>query len=118
MHERLEKYYKKQLLLLKDEGHYSPEDDTHRYCNDYKGYLKHIMDKPACNTQTLCFRMLLAFVLIPLLQKELDTFKHAIWNTHHIRPQKDQLLPHGVPNHIYDFPEEYSLEDCGKYIEC
>ena len=61
--------------------------------------------------------MLLAFVMIPLLQNELDTFKHAVWNTHRIRPQKDQLLPNGVPNHIFDFPEEYGLEDCGKYLE-
>ena len=47
--------------------------------------------------------MLLAFVMIPLLQKELDTFKDTIWNTHRIRQQKDTALPHGIPDHIYNF---------------
>lgn len=57
--------------------------------------------------------MILAFILIPLLQKELNTFKDTIWNTHRIRQQKDTELPNGVPNHIYSFPEEYGFEDCG-----
>lgn len=58
--------------------------------------------------------MLLAFVMIPLLQKELDTFKDTIWNSHRIRLQKDTMLPGGVPDHIYNFPGEYDLEDSGK----
>ena len=62
----------------------------------------------------LVFRMLLAFFMIPLLQKELDTFKDTIWNTHRIRPQKDTVLPNGVPDHIFSFPEEYGLEESGK----
>lgn len=45
--------------------------------------------------------MLLAFILIPLLQKQLDIFKDTIWNTHRIRVQKDMVLPDGIPNHIY-----------------
>lgn len=58
--------------------------------------------------------MLLAFFMIPILQKELDTFK-GIWNSHRIRKQKDTRLPHGVPNHIHNFPEEYGLEESGNY---
>ena len=57
--------------------------------------------------------MLLAFIMIPLLQRELDTFKDTIWNAHRIRPQKDAVLPCGIPDHIYSFPEEYGLEQCG-----
>lgn len=53
--------------------------------------------------------------MIPLIQKELDTFRVSVWNTHRIRAQKDALLPNGVPNHIYNFPEKYDLEECGKY---
>lgn len=60
--------------------------------------------------------MLLAFFMIPLLQKELDTFKDTIWNTHRIRQQKNTVLPHGVPEHIYCFPEEYELEECGRLM--
>ena len=43
--------------------------------------------------------------MIPVLQKQLDTFKTVVWNVHRIRTQKDTLLPDGVPDHIYDFPE-------------
>ena len=32
---------------------------------------------------------------------------------HRIRAQKDTVLPDGVPNHIYSFPEQYGLEKCG-----
>lgn len=59
-------------------------------------------------------RMLLAFVMIPLLQKKLETFKDTIWNTHRIRQQKDTVLPHGIPYHIYNFPSEYGLEESGR----
>ena len=57
--------------------------------------------------------MLLAFVMIPLLQKELDTFKDTNWNTHRIR-QQDTALPHGIPDHIYNFPSKYGLEESGR----
>jgi hypothetical protein len=63
----------------------------------------------------LC-RSLLAYLFVPLLQKELDVFKDNVWNTHRIRHQKDTYLPDGVPNHVYAFPEEYGLEECGKLI--
>ena len=60
--------------------------------------------------------MFLAYIMIPVMQKELDTFKEAIWNTHRIRSQKDTYLPCGIPNHIYAFPEEYGLEECGNNV--
>ena len=53
--------------------------------------------------------------MLPLIQKELDVFKETVWNTHRIRLQKDAALPDGVPNHIYSFPEQYGLEECGMY---
>jgi hypothetical protein len=59
--------------------------------------------------------MLLAFLMIPLLQRELDIFKESVWNTHRIRAQKNTNLPDGVPNHIYSFPELYELEDKGAF---
>ena len=61
--------------------------------------------------------MILAFVLIPLLQKELNNFKDTIWNTHRIRQQRDTELPNGVPNHIYAFPEECGFADCDKFTK-
>ena len=57
--------------------------------------------------------MLLAFLMIPILQNEVEEFKDVVWNSHRIRAQKDRYLPAGIPNHIYDFPERYGLEHCG-----
>ena len=65
----------------------------------------------------LVCRSLLAYLFVPLLQKELDVFKDTVWNTHRIRHQKDTYLLDGVPNHVYEFPEEYGLEECGKLLD-
>ena len=35
------------------------------------------------------------------------------WNNHRIRFQKDFVLPDGVPEQIYSFPEKYGLDRCG-----
>ena len=63
------------------------------------------------------FRKLLAFIMVPLIQREVDIFKGNIWNIHRIRDQKGVHLPSGVPNDIYNFPEEYNLRQCGKIRE-
>ena len=55
------------------------------------------------------FRKLLAFIMVPLTQKEADFVKDNIWNIHCIRDQKGVFLPPGIPNHIYNFPEKYNL---------
>ena len=61
-------------------------------------------------------RKLLSFIMVPVVQRELDTFKEMVWNSHRIRAQKDTVLPDGVPNHIYNFPQKYGLEECGNII--
>ena len=58
------------------------------------------------------FRNCMAYLMIPVLEKEIGVFVD-LWNSHRIRKQKDVVLPDGVPNHIYDFPEEYGLEESG-----
>ena len=64
----------------------------------------------------LIVRLLLAFVMVPLVQKELDVFRETVWNTHRIRAQKHTNLPVGIPNHIHNFPDQYGLEQCGRYM--
>ena len=59
--------------------------------------------------------MILAFIMIPLIQKDLDVFRESVWNTHRIRAQKDTCLPDGIPNHMFSFPEQYGLEECGMF---
>ena len=61
-------------------------------------------------------RLLLAYVMIPIMQREVNTFVDVVWNCHRIREQRDTFLPDGVPNHIYSFPDKYGLEDCGRYL--
>ena len=59
------------------------------------------------------YRDILAYFLIPILQKEIDVFKDAVWHTHRICTQKGTDLPSGFPNHIFDFPSEYGVQKCG-----
>ena len=61
------------------------------------------------------FRKLLPFIVVPLIQREVDIFKDNVWDIHRIRDQKGVYLPSGVPNHIYNFPKEYNLRQCGKF---
>ena len=60
--------------------------------------------------------MMLAYVYIPVLQKELDTFKNTVWKNHRGRKQKNKELPDGIPEHIYNFPEHYGATKCGTPI--
>jgi hypothetical protein len=59
---------------------------------------------------------MLAYVYIPLLQKELDTFKDTVWNNHRGRKQRRKLLPDGISEHIYQFPEQYGGIKCGTHV--
>ena len=58
-------------------------------------------------------RKLLSYIYIPILQRELDIFRTTVWNNHRSRKQKDKLLPAGIPEHIYKFPERYGGSKCG-----
>ena len=50
---------------------------------------------------------------IPVLQKELDTFRVSVWNNHCMCKQKAKELPGGVPEHIYMHLQNYGGEKCG-----
>lgn len=58
-------------------------------------------------------RHLLAFIFIPVIQKEMEIFRETVWNSHRVRSQKDAEMPKGIPNHLYSFPEQYNTEECG-----
>ena len=60
------------------------------------------------------FRKLLAFIMVRLIQRELDIFKGNVWNIHLIRDQKGFYLQSGVPSHSFNFPEDYNLRQFGK----
>lgn len=52
--------------------------------------------------------------MVPLIQSQLDEFQNIVWNPHRIRYQKDTVMADGIPNHMYDFPLKYGMEECGK----
>ena len=58
-------------------------------------------------------RSLLSYIMIPMMQRQLDEFCQTIWNNHRIRAQKDTLMADGIPNHIFEFPEKYGMENKG-----
>jgi len=45
---------------------------------------------------------------MPLLQRELVNIKND-WNQHKIKLQKKTDRPNGIPDELYDFPEEKGL---------
>ena len=89
LHERLEKYFKQQLSELLSNREYDPHN---------------ILD-----------RKLLYYVYKPIIERECSIFVEY-WNSHRIREQKDLLLPTGVPNHMFSFPEKYSAINKGLHI--
>ena len=86
IHERMEKFFKHQLLELWERGHYDPEDEDDR--------------------------KMLAFIYIPIVQREVNIFIE-LWNNSRSRLQKNTLMPDGIPNFIYNNPEEYAMVDQG-----
>ena len=57
-------------------------------------------------------RQILAYVFIPIVQRECDIFV-KYWNSHRIRGQDKVELPTGVPEHMFSFPEQYGGKNMG-----
>ena len=52
------------------------------------------------------FRDILAYVYVPVVQRELDDFREVVWNNKKGRKQPKKALPNGkAPALIYEFPE-------------
>ncbi|XP_028418958.1 uncharacterized protein LOC114544557 [Dendronephthya gigantea] len=88
--ERLETFFKDQLRKLLEDGDYERDIPIHRN--------------------------MLAYVYVPVVQKELDIFRKTVWNSHRGRKQQKKQLPCGVPDHIYYHPEQYGGERCGYIV--
>ena len=50
------------------------------------------------------------WVFIPFLQSELDARCNRVNNSHK-RADRNKILPHGVPNDIYEHPEHFGCLD-------
>ncbi|KAG2131698.1 uncharacterized protein EDB93DRAFT_1255389 [Suillus bovinus] len=63
------------------------------------------------NTLQVCaFSMIFRWVFIPWLQCELDRYQDRVNNTLK-RPDRNKVLPHGVPNLIYESAEDFGALD-------
>jgi len=58
---------------------------------------------------------MLAYIFIPIIQRELDNFRFIVWNHRRGRKQDGKVLPTGIPD-IHNNPEEYEAGDCGTVI--
>ena len=43
-------------------------------------------------------------------------FRTTVWNNSRGRKQRNKELPTGVPEHIYNFPENYGGMDCSLHV--
>ena len=50
---------------------------------------------------------MLAFVYIPIVQKQLDIFRETVWNHQRGRKQTNKELPTGIPEFIFQNPEAH-----------
>lgn len=92
LHHRMEVFFKQQLSSLIDQGIYDS----------------------SCELD----RNILAYVYIPIIQKELDIFKNVVWNHSRGRTQKGKALPTGIPEVMFEHPEGCNPpgEDYGCFI--
>ena len=60
-------------------------------------------------------RQVLAYVYIPIVQRECDIFIRN-WNSHRIRDQGKPEIPTGIPDHMYAFPENFGGEHMGSIL--
>ncbi len=54
----------------------------------------------------LFHRYALTYVIVPVLSREMDEFVEH-WNTHSIRQTRYGACPGGIPEDLYDMPEQY-----------
>ncbi len=61
-------------------------------------------------------RWLLAFVIVDLLQREMDEFVNH-WNSHIIRPSNRAESPGGIPNDLYEMPSCLGIPELIKPVD-
>ena len=72
-------------------------------------YIKFLRFKSAVVViMTLLLRYALAFVVVPILSKELDDFVKD-WNSHRIRPVSGAVSPSGIPKDLYAMPHLHGI---------
>ena len=55
----------------------------------------------------------LAYVFIPIVQRDLYEFSTVVWKKSRGRKHKNKFLPTGIPDYNYHHPETYGGQKCG-----
>ncbi|KAJ7832141.1 hypothetical protein B0H14DRAFT_2515144 [Mycena olivaceomarginata] len=74
------------------------------------GQLVHLLTFLFLVPNYLASRLVFHYVFIPWLQQELDAYRDRVNNTAK-RADRNKVLPHGVPNDMYEHPEDYGVLD-------
>ena len=56
------------------------------------------------------------FVFGPLIESDLEAFIDY-WDNQKIRKNKDSICPAGIPNLIFQYPNQYGADDCSTKLE-
>ncbi|KAJ7116197.1 hypothetical protein C8R43DRAFT_1091258 [Mycena crocata] len=82
----------------------------HRWTPGFENTLDFGVNKGWYDPSNLLQALVFRWVFIPWLQKELDAYRERVNNTKK-RADRNKVLPHGVPNHMYEAPEDFGVLD-------
>ncbi|KAJ6466161.1 hypothetical protein C8R47DRAFT_991038 [Mycena vitilis] len=82
----------------------------HRFTPGFENVLDIGVNNGWYNPSVLLQALVFRWVFIPWLQRELDAYRERVNNTAK-RADRNKVLPHGVPNHMYEAPEDYGILD-------
>ncbi|KAJ7348305.1 hypothetical protein DFH08DRAFT_914298 [Mycena albidolilacea] len=82
----------------------------HRFTPGFEDILDVGVNNGWYNPDILLEALVFRYVFIPWLQQELDAYHDRINNTAK-RADRNKILPHGVPNDIYEHPSDYGVLD-------
>ncbi|CAK5262397.1 unnamed protein product [Mycena citricolor] len=101
------------MICGSDNTSFEPVIDSMRLRDSEKGF-ENILDEGVTNgwydPGVLLQVLVCRWVFIPWLQAELDAYRQRI-NMTAKRRDRNKILPHGVPQHMLEFPDEYAILD-------
>ena len=102
------------LIMLQDleqSGEFDPSSEFDKYLCITTPYSTHIPSLYVYYHPKQC----LAIVFLPILERELQEFVQY-WNSHPLRRNRLTECPQGIPDDLYDMPNQYGREDHLKTI--
>ncbi|KAK6987744.1 hypothetical protein R3P38DRAFT_2805351 [Favolaschia claudopus] len=82
----------------------------HRFTPGFENILDHGVNNGWYDPNVLLEALVFRWVFIPWLQKELDAYRERVNNTKK-RADRNKVLPIGVPNDMFEHPEDYGVLD-------